>query len=82
MLPITHLDGSDVLVIDDRGHQVPAVQVRIEPGFAVVSVDTSARAWLSGVMARSPQDTLAGAVLAAGDGHLHHCGAMRVVVCA
>lgn len=82
MLPLTHLDGSDVVVIDDHGHQVPAVEVRIEPGFAVVSVGSSARTWLSGVLARSPDDTLAGAVLAAGDGHMHHCGAMRVVVCA
>jgi len=75
MLPLTHLDGSDVVVTDDRGHQVPAIEVRVEPGIAVIAVDAGARDWLRDLLRRAPHETLVGAVRSVIDGHLHHCGA-------
>jgi hypothetical protein len=80
MMHYTHLDGSDVVVFDSHGRQVPAVdEVRVEPGFAVVSVNAGALAWLRDLLEREPNETLAGAIHSATDGHMHHCGALRVV---
>lgn len=81
-MQLTHLDGSDVVVTDDRGHHVPVIEVCLEPGLAVVAVDTCAREWIRDLLARSPNETLDGSVRSAIDGHLHHYGALRVVVCA
>ena len=75
---LTHLDGSDVVVTDDRGQRVPVVEVCLEPGLAVVAVDTSALDWLRDLWARAPNETLDGAVRSAANGRLHHCGALRV----
>lgn len=77
---LTHLDGSDVVVTDDRGHHVPVVDVCLEPGLAVVAVDTCARDWLRDLLARAPNETLDGSVRSAANGYLHHCGALRVVI--
>jgi hypothetical protein len=79
MLTLTHLDGSDVVVIDNHGQHVPAVEVRVEPGFAVVAIDIAAWAWLQALRTRAPDETLEGSVHSASDGHLHHSGALRVV---
>jgi hypothetical protein len=80
MMPCTHLDGSDVVVFDLRGHQVPAVeQVIVEPGFAVVTVTVGAAQWLQGLLALCPDEPLEGAIHAIDGSCVHHCGAMRVV---
>jgi hypothetical protein len=73
-----HLDGSDVVVIDHHGHEVRAVEVRLEPGLAVVAVATSERDWLQALLAHASHETLAGSVRAMSDGRLHHCGALRL----
>ena len=79
MLPITHLDGSDVVVIDSLGQQVPAVdEVRVEPGLAVVAVNTGARDWLHALLAHGADEPLECAIRSR-RGELHHCGAVRVV---
>jgi hypothetical protein len=78
MLPLMHLDGCDVVVIDHHGHEVRAVEVRLEPGLAVVAVDPSERDWLQALLRRASHETLAGSVHAVSDGHLHHCGALRL----
>jgi hypothetical protein len=78
VLPIMHLDGSDVVVIDSHGQRVPAVdEVRVEPGLAVVAVNKGAHAWLQ-ALAQAPGDSLACAIRSR-SGHLHHMGAVRVV---
>jgi hypothetical protein len=80
MMLLTHLDGADVVVIDSHGRYVPAVeQVRVEPGLAVVSVTAAARAWLRDLLEHAANEPLACAVHSVADGHLHHCGATRVV---
>jgi hypothetical protein len=78
-MQLTHWDGSDVIVTDDRGHHVPVVEVCLEPGLAVVTVDTDARIWLTHLLMRA-NETLDGEVRSATTGSLHHCGALRVAV--
>lgn len=78
MLTMTHWDGADVVVIDSRGRHVPAVEeVRVEPGFAVVSVTVDAHGWVQDLLAQSPNEPLA-AVIRSLDGQLQHEGAIRV----
>lgn len=80
MLPITHLDGADVIVMDSLGRAVPAVvEVRIEPGVAVVAVNTGARAWLEELLSRSPVPSIELAIRSRDGQRLHHYGAVRVV---
>jgi len=80
MLTITHLDGSDVIVIDSHGQRVPAVdEVHVEPGFVEVFVRANgARRWLRSVLAQAPGEPLACAIHSR-SGKLHHEGAVRVV---
>lgn len=80
MLPITHLDGADVLVIDSRGRHVPAVdEVRLEPGDVVLAVTPGAHAWLQDFVSLAPQQPIACAIRSRDGQHLHYCGAVRVV---
>lgn len=79
MLPIKHLDGADVVVIDAHGQRVPAVdEVRVEPGLAVVAVNEGGRAWLQAVLAQGPYETMDCAIRSRA-GQLHHWGAVRLV---
>lgn len=75
MNAITHLDGSDVVVIDARGRRVPAVdEVRLEPGAAWVAVRYDrARAWCSSLRELAPEETLACAIRT-NDGQLRWSG--------
>jgi hypothetical protein len=78
MLPMTHLDGADVVVIDSHGRHVPGVdEVRVEPGYAVVSVRHDAREWLQDLFANA--EASVDCAIRSRDGHLHHFGAVRVV---
>lgn len=75
---ITHLDGSDVVVIDARGQQVPAVgEVRVEPDRAVVAVHQGARSWLNAIVASAPDSTLA-CLIRSRDGRVYWQGPVRV----
>jgi hypothetical protein len=80
MLPITHLDGADVIVMDFLGRPVPSVvEVRIESGVAVVAVNTGARAWLQDLLSRTPEPAREFAIRSRDGQRLHHYGAVRVV---
>jgi hypothetical protein len=77
VLPMNHLDGTQVVVIDSHGRHVPAVdEVRIEPGIAVVAVKKGARAWVQSML-REPNELLECAIHSL-SGQLHHCGAVRI----
>ena len=77
MLPMDHLDGSEVVVIDAHGRHVPAVdEVRIEPGIVVVAVKRGARAWVETLL-HAPNELLECAIRSR-SGQLHHCGAVRI----
>ena len=76
MTCITHLDGSDVIVIDELGRRVPAVdEVRLEPGRApwiAVRYDR-AQAWCCSLRELSHDRTLACAIRSI-DGRVHWTG--------
>jgi hypothetical protein len=78
MMPITHLDGGNIDVIDSHRRRVPAVVVvRVEPGIAYVTVDAAAAAdWLEELQ-RDPSETLDCAIKSH-SGQLHYCGAAHV----
>jgi hypothetical protein len=78
MVEMTHLDGADVVVIDARGQQVPAVdEVRLEPDRAVVAVFAGAGEWLQSLALSGPDATLACAIHAR-DGRLYWRGPVRL----
>lgn len=73
-----HLDGADVLVIDSRGRQVPAVgEVQLEPDRAFVAVQSAARAWWRALALAGPDATLAWEIYSR-DGRLRWCGPVHL----
>jgi hypothetical protein len=78
MISITHLDGSDVVVIDASGQQVPAVgEVRVELDRAVVAVHLGSRSWLNAIFTAAPNATLACEIRSRA-GHVYWHGPVRI----
>lgn len=78
MISITHLDGTDVVVIDAQGREVPAVsEARVEADRAVVAVSYGARNWLQSLLTMSANDSFS-CVIRSRDGRLHWRGPARL----
>ena len=73
-----HWDGADVVVIDSRGRQVPAVaEVQLEPDRAFVAVHRAARAWWRSIALCGPDATMECEIYSR-DGRSHWCGPVRL----
>jgi hypothetical protein len=78
MVSITHLDGSDVVVLDANGRQVPAVnEVRLEHDRASVAVHQGARDWVDAIRAAGLEAPLA-CVIDSRDGRVHWRGPVHI----
>jgi hypothetical protein len=74
---ITHLDGADVVVIDLRGHYVPAIdEVRLEADRACVAVhfdNEAAQSWYA-TLRELPADAEFSCAIESRDGRVHYHG--------
>ena len=78
MISITHLDGSDVVVIDAHGRTVPDVdEVRIQHDRASVAVHLGAHAWLDSLRAAGTAVPQA-CVIDSRDGRVYWCGPVHL----
>jgi hypothetical protein len=73
---IEHLDGSDVLVIDAAGHQIPVDEVRVEADRAVVALRPAALAALVHELSR--EDIWPCTIRSRDGRHLHWQGPVRL----
>lgn len=77
MARITHLDGADVVLLDELGRPLPAVdEVRVEPDRAWIALHVeAAREWCLAVGANQVP---ACAIHSAHDGRLHWRGPVQL----
>jgi hypothetical protein len=77
---MTHLDGSDVVVMDAQGRHLPSVEeVRLDYDRAVIAV-SDVTACLHALKLSLEDDGPACAIRSARDGRLHWCGPVRLAL--